>query len=155
MEYRTVTGRWSTTWIVLAVVPFTAALAQDFPRNYAELNCTSDHLGAIGGSDEINRCRCSALVTRLRPECSGWLLKGTDTGTMEIITPKTAPSSSITGLPLCPGTAKADTKKGVEPQSPARTIHGFKDRSHHRMDTLRKNLSSFVPLLLGAESVTS
>jgi hypothetical protein len=99
-------------------------------KNYVQANCTSDYLG----SDESNRCKDSALATRFNPDGIGWLAKGTVTGTMERITPITDPSSKITGPPLSPGTAEADTRNssisfpgmttGAPPTKAARVVTG-------------------------------
>ena len=67
--------------------------------------------GATGGYfDDNNRWICSTLITRFRPDGKGFGLKGTETGTIEVITPTTNASSNTTGLPLWPGTAPADIK---------------------------------------------
>ena len=75
----------------------TPLLAEE--RNIVAENCTGGHF------DDNNRWICSTLTTRFKPDVNKLGLKGTLTGTIEVIKPITDPSTKTTGLPLWPGTA--------------------------------------------------
>lgn len=78
----------------------TSAPQPPIVQDRAISNCSA----AYWGNESISRLMCSISTARANPDCKGCGLKGTDSGTMAVVTPMTRPVSiDMTGLPLCPG----------------------------------------------------